>query len=543
MERKWWKEAVVYQVYLRSFYDSDGDGIGDLKGLISKLDYIKDLGADVIWLNPVYKSPNDDNGYDISDYYDIMDEFGTLTDWEELLKEVHQRGLKLIMDLVVNHTSDEHPWFIESRKSKNSRKRDYYIWKEAKNGKEPNNWKSIFQGPAWKWDENSQEYYLHLFSKKQPDLNWKNPEVRREIYAMMKWWLDKGIDGFRMDVINAIVKAENLPDVPSSGSIDLYFNRPGVHELLQEMNREVLSKYDIMTVGETPRVTPEEGLLYVAQDRKELNMIFQFQIHEMKKWDLMKFKEIQKNWYKALESKGWNSIYLNNHDQPRQVSRYGNDREYRVESAKMLATLLHTLQGTPYIYQGEEIGMTNVAFPSIECYDDIDTVNRYNEMVREGKDPEEALKLLQALSRDNARTPMQWNSSRNAGFTSGKPWLGINPNYTDINVEEAQNDKNSILHYYRKLTKLRKDNLTVVYGNYEPILEENDKIYAYLRCMDSDRLLIILNFSNEIALFELPEAIIYHEKELLISNYDADVLQGLESVKLKPYEARVYRLK
>lgn len=551
MERKWWKEAVVYQVYLRSFYDSDGDGIGDLRGLAGRLDYIKHLGADVIWLNPVYKSPNDDNGYDISDYYDVMDEFGTLADWEELLQGVHKRGMKLIMDLVVNHTSDEHPWFIESRSSKGSRKRDFYIWREGKNGKEPNNWESIFKGSAWEWDENTGEYYLHLFSKKQPDLNWKNPEVRREVFTMMKWWLDKGIDGFRMDVINAIAKAEGLPDAPREAGdsrayvsgIDMYFNQHGAHELIREMNREVLSKYDIMTVGETARVTPEEGILYVDEDRNELNMVFHFQIHEMEKWDLIRFKEIQKKWYEALKGKGWNSLYLNNHDQPRQVSRYGNDGRYRVESAKMLGTLLHTLQGTPYIYQGEEIGMTNIAFPSIEHYDDIDTINRYKEMVRDGRNPEEALRLLQPLSRDNARTPMQWSSEKNAGFTIGEPWLGINPNYKEINVLEALRDESSILNYYRKLISLRKENLTIVYGNYVPILEEDSKIYAYFRCLDEDRLLVILNFSSETPVFQLPEDISYSDKELLISNYNVFKAQQLDNLRLRPYEARVYRLK
>jgi len=551
MERKWWKEAVVYQVYLRSFYDSDGDGIGDLRGLISKLDYIKELGADVIWLNPVYKSPNDDNGYDISDYYDIMDEFGSLDDWEELLKEMHKRGLKLTMDLVVNHTSDEHPWFVESRSSKSSPKRDYYIWKQMKDGKEPNNWESIFKGSVWEWDENSKEYYLHLFSRKQPDLNWQNPEVRREIYKMMKWWLDKGIDGFRMDVINAVAKAESLPDAPREegdmrpyiSGMDMYFNQNGVHEIIQEMNREVLSNYDIMTVGETSRVTPEEGLLYVDQARNELNMVFHFQIHEMETWDLIKFKEIQKNWYEVLEGKGWNSIYLNNHDQPRQVSRYGNDSKYRVESAKMLGTLLHTLQGTPYIYQGEEIGMTNIEFPSIEYYNDIDTINRYNELVMDGKNAKEALKHIQPLSRDNARTPMQWNNEKSAGFTAGIPWLGVNPNHKEINVIEALKDNSSVLQYYKKLIRLRKENLTIVYGNYIPILEDHNNIYAYLRCLDDDRLLIILNFCSDNAAFELPESITYKDKELLIANYGLDETQELESLNLRPYESRVYRLK
>lgn len=551
MERKWWKEAVVYQVYLRSFYDSDGDGIGDIRGLISKLDYIRELGADVVWLNPVYKSPNDDNGYDISDYYDIMDEFGTLADWELLLQELHARGIKLVMDLVVNHTSDEHPWFIEARSSRDSEKRDYYIWREARDGKEPNNWESIFKGSVWEWDEGTQEYYLHLFSRKQPDLNWENPEVRQEVYRMMKWWLDKGIDGFRMDVINAIAKAEGLPDgeraegddKPYVSCTDMYFNQPGVHEFIQEMNREVLCKYDIMTVGEMARVTPEEGLLYVDRDRSELNMIFQFQIHEMGEWDLIKFKEIQNNWYKALEGKGWNSLYLNNHDQPRMVSRYGDDGKYRVESAEMLGTLLHTLQGTPYIYQGEEIGMTNVAFPSIECYNDIDTVNRYKEMVAGGGDPQKVLEFLRPQSRDNARTPMQWDRSAGAGFTTGRPWLEVNPNYRDINVDQAQKDENSILNYYKKLIRLRKENLVIVYGDYVPLLEQDRNIYAYLRCLQEEKLLVLLNFSNNTVKCELPDKIKYMDKELLISNYAEAAVHGQEDMKLRPYEAMVCRLK
>jgi oligo-1,6-glucosidase len=560
MERKWWKEAVVYQIYPRSFYDSNGDGIGDLRGIISKLDYIKDLGVDVIWLNPVYKSPNDDNGYDISDYYNIMDEFGTLADWEELLEEMHKRGLKLIMDLVVNHTSDEHSWFIESRSSKDNEKRDYYIWRKGKDGKEPNNWRSCFSPSAWEYDEKTGEYYLHLFSKKQPDLNWENPNVRKEVYDMMTWWLDKGIDGFRMDVINMISKVEELPDAPRKNNDpyqdggQYYLNGPRVHEFLQEMNKTVLSKYDIMTVGETPGVTPEEALLYVGDDREELNMVFQFELMDIDagedgKWDvvpwkLTDFKRIMTKWQKELHNKGWNSLYLNNHDQPRMVSRFGNDTVYRTESAKMLATMLHTLQGTPYIYQGEEIGMTNVKFDSIDEYKDIETLNYYNEtVVKRNADVQKILNAIYIKGRDNARTPMQWNNEENAGFTTGTPWIKVNPNYKEINVKQAQEDPNSILHYYKKLIQLRKQNLTIVYGNYVQILEEHPEIYSYLRCLDDDRLLVILNFSGEMPVFNLPEEIICKDKELLISNYDVDVKEELKGLKLRPYEARVYRLK
>ncbi|MDK2811370.1 MAG: oligo,6-glucosidase [Petroclostridium sp.] len=560
MERKWWKEAVVYQIYPRSFYDSNGDGIGDLRGIISKLDYIKDLGVDVIWLNPVYKSPNDDNGYDISDYYNIMDEFGTIADWEELLEEMHKRGLKLIMDLVVNHTSDEHSWFIESRSSKDNEKRDYYIWRKGKDGKEPNNWRSCFSPSAWEYDEKTGEYYLHLFSKKQPDLNWENPNVRKEVYDMMTWWLDKGIDGFRMDVINMISKVEGLPDAPRKNNDpyqdggQYYLNGPRVHEFLQEMNKTVLSKYDIMTVGETPGVTPEEALLYVGDDREELNMVFQFELMDIDagedgKWDvvpwkLTDFKRIMTKWQKELHNKGWNSLYLNNHDQPRMVSRFGNDTVYRTESAKMLATMLHTLQGTPYIYQGEEIGMTNVKFDSIDEYKDIETLNYYNEtVVKRNADVQKILNAIYIKGRDNARTPMQWNNEENAGFTTGTPWIKVNPNYKEINVKQAQEDPNSILHYYKKLIQLRKQNLTIVYGNYVQILEEHPEIYSYLRCLDDDRLLVILNFSGEMPVFNLPEEIICKDKELLISNYDVDVKEELKGLKLRPYEARVYRLK
>jgi oligo-1,6-glucosidase len=560
LERAWWKEAVVYQIYPRSFYDSNGDGIGDIRGIIAKLDYLKELGVDVVWLSPVYKSPNDDNGYDISDYREIMDEFGTMEDWEEMLEEMHKRGIKLVMDLVVNHTSDEHPWFIESRKSKDNPYRDYYIWRPGKDGKEPNNWESNFGGSAWEYDETTGEYYLHLFSKKQPDLNWENPKVRREVYDMMKFWLDKGIDGFRMDVINMISKVPELPDgEPKRGKKyasgkRYYMNGPRVHEFLQEMNREVLSKYDIMTVGETPGVTPKEGILYTDPSRHELNMVFQFE-HvgldsgpggkwDIRPWSLADLKKTMTKWQKELEGKGWNSLYLNNHDQPRAVSRFGDDGKYRVESAKMLATFLHMMQGTPYIYQGEEIGMTNVRFPSIEYYRDIETLNMYKERVEEyGEDPQKVMEKIYYKGRDNARTPMQWDDSENAGFTTGTPWIPVNPNYKEINVKAALADPKSVFHYYKKLIQLRKQHDIIVYGTYDLILEDDPYIYAYIRTLGNEKLIVITNFSKKTPVFRFPDDITYKTKELLISNYDVDETEELKEIRLRPWEARVYKIR
>lgn len=562
MEKKWWKEAVVYQIYPRSFYDSNGDGIGDLRGIILKLDYLKMLGINVVWLSPVYKSPNDDNGYDISDYQDIMDEFGTMADWEELLEEMHKRGIRMVMDLVVNHTSDEHTWFIESRSSKDNSKRDYYIWREGKDGKEPNNWGSHFSPSAWEYDSETGEYYLHVFSRKQPDLNWANSKVREEVYDMMTWWLDEGIDGFRMDVINAISKPQDLPDSPKKATSPegyvfdsgMYMNHPGVHTYLKEMNERVLRKYDIMTVGETGGVTPEIAALYVGEDRNELNMVFQFELMDLDsgpegKWDiahwkLTEIKKIMSKWQTELYGRGWNSLYLNNHDQPRAVSRFGDDKEYRTESAKMLATMIHTLQGTPYIYQGEEIGMTNVKFDSLEDYRDIETFNFYNEyVIKGGGNASKAWEGIHAKSRDNARTPMQWDDAVNAGFTAGTPWIKVNPNYIDINVKKELDNENSIFNYYRKLISIRKDYPVIVYGKYKLILEENEQIYSYLRILGDERLLVILNFFKEEAVFNLPCGIDYKDKELLISNYQVDRSEGLKNMKLRPYEARVYRLR
>lgn len=558
MERKWWKEGVVYQIYPRSFYDSNGDGIGDLKGIIAKLDYLQQLGVTIIWLNPVYKSPNDDNGYDISDYRDIMDEFGTMADWEELMQGLHTRGIKLIMDLVVNHSSDEHPWFVEARKSKDNPYRDYYIWKKGKDDEEPNNWVSFFNGSAWKYDEVTEEYYLHLFTQKQPDLNWENPKVRQEVYDLMTFWLDKGIDGFRMDVINLISKVPGLPSVPHGRkgeyvwAQDYFANGPRVHEFLQEMHEKVLSRYDVMTVGETPFVTPEDGVLYTEEDRKEVNMIFQFEhmdvdhgpegIWDLKPWKLTDLKEITTKWQSELQGKGWNSQYLNNHDQPRQVSRFGNDSMYRVESAKMLATYLHTLQGTPYIYQGEEIGMTNVAFDTIEEYRDVATLNAYREAIKMGKTSQELMSLVHYQSRDNARTPMQWDISDHAGFTEGTPWISVNPNYKDINVEQALQDTNSIFYYYQRLLKLRKDELVLVYGEYTIILPEDESIYAYMRTLQDERVLVIMNFFQPEIEFTLPEHIDFARAQLLLSNYEINTDEGISEFTLRPYEARVYKL-
>ncbi len=554
MNKKWWKEGVVYQIYPRSFKDSNGDGIGDIRGIIEKLDYIKDLGANIIWLCPVYKSQNDDNGYDISDYRDIMEEFGTMTDFDELLNEMHKREIRLVMDLVVNHSSDENKWFFESRKSKDNPYRDYYIWREGKEGGPPNNWGSFFSGSAWKYNETTGEYFMHLFSEKQPDLNWENEKVRYEVYNMMKFWFDKGIDGFRMDVINLISKVPGFPD-GHKGERDLYgngfplaANGPRVHEYLQEMNREVLSRYDIMTVGETPGVDPETAKLYVNEDRKELNMLFQFELMDIdsgngkwdiRPWKLTNFKNIMYKWYEALKEQGWNSLFLNNHDQPRLVSRFGNDKEYRVESAKMLATFLHTWQGTPYIYQGEEIGMTNVRF-DISEYRDIEIINMFKEKTEQGVSKEELMKSIYAKGRDNARTPMQWDASENAGFTTGTPWLRVNPNYKEINTEKALRDKNSIFYYYQKLINLRKEHQVIVYGDINMLFEEDENIFAYTRRFENEGILVVLNFFDKEVEFTIPTEIEINNTKLLISNYEIHEL--MNNFVLKPYEARVYNI-
>ena len=548
----WWQRAVVYQVYPRSFYDSNGDGIGDLNGVREKLDYIRRLGVDVIWLNPIYKSPNDDNGYDISDYRAIMDEFGTMEDFDRLLAEAHEKGLRIVMDLVVNHSSDEHPWFIESRKSVDSPYRDYYIWREGKDGNPPNNWGASFRGSAWERCEETGMYYLHTFSKKQPDLNWENETVRREVYDLMRFWLDKGIDGFRMDVINYISKTPQMPDGPMMNRLYGNFrpyclNGPRVHEFLKEMNREVLSHYDIMTVGETPGVSVELAQRYTGPDEHELNMVFQF-AHmnldrgENGKWTLNRvpldgLRRVLSEWQTGLHGRGWNSLYLNNHDQPRMVSRFGDDstEALRSASAKMLGVLMHMMQGTPYVYQGEELGMTNVAFPDISDYRDIDTLNAWREMTGElGVSPEHMMACIHRRSRDNARTPMQWSDAPNAGFTTGTPWIGVNPNYETINAEAQENDPDSVLHFYRRLIALRKELPIITEGDYTLLLGDHPQIFAYVRSWQGQRLYAICSFSAKT--FDAPEILPYCGGRLLLGNYTPDG----DAQTLRPYEARVY---
>ncbi len=553
MEKKWWKESVVYQIYPRSFCDSNGDGIGDIKGITSKLDYLKELGVDVVWLSPVYQSPNDDNGYDISDYQAIMEEFGTMEDFDEMLAAMHERGLKLVMDLVVNHTSDEHRWFVESRKSADNPYRDYYIWRPAKDGKEPNNWGSCFSGPAWEYDPETEMYYLHLFSKKQPDLNWDNPVVRDEVFKMMNWWIDKGVDGFRMDVISLISKKPDLPDgvpgINGYASFNEPANGPHVHEYLQEMREKVLNRADTITVGECSGVTLEEAKKYARSDGKELNMVFQFEHMDVdadgdnkwsdKKMDLRDMKEILTRWQKGLEEIAWNSLFWENHDQPRSVSRFGNDGEYWEASAKMLATCLHMMQGTPYIYQGQELGMTNVPFETIEDFRDLDSINAYYELTEQGVfSKEEMMRFLRYKSRDNARTPFQWNEKENAGFTSGTPWIMVNPNYTEINAEEQTGRDDSILNYYKKLIRLRKENEIIVYGTYDLLLPDSKEIYAYTRTLGDKKLLVVCSFTAEETAFEMPEEFL--RGEVLIRNYDGNCGFGDNGrMTLKPYEAMV----
>lgn len=552
MEKKWWKESVVYQIYPKSFKDSNGDGIGDIKGIIEKLDYLKELGVNVLWISPMLESPQDDNGYDISDYRRIYEDYGTMEDYEEMLSEAHKRDIKVLMDLVVNHTSDEHNWFIESRKSKDNPYRDYYIWKDPVNGKEPNNWGGVFGGSAWEYDEKTQMYYLHLFSKKQPDLNWENEKVRREVYDMMTFWCEKGIDGFRMDVISMISKNQAFPDGEVKNGLYGDFNPycvhgPRIHEFLQEMNKEVLSRYDIMTVGETSGVTIEEAQKYAGEDRNELNMVFQFEHVEDAcgdhgKWTTAKFnfrdfKKTMIKWQEELQGKAWSSLFLGNHDQPRSVSRFGNDNPaYRETSAKMLATCLHMMQGTPYVYQGEELGMTNAYFDKLEDYRDIESINFFTELTEAGiMTPEYMMKCLMLRSRDNARTPMQWNDSAQGGFTSGEPWIRINSNYKEINAAQQLGDPASVFHYYQKLIRLRKEKEIIVYGSFEALCRDDDKIFAYTRKLDQKKLLTVCNFSNQDAEMEIPEE--FAGAQCLITNLGRTVFD--RNFVLRPYEAFV----
>lgn len=544
MKKTWWKEAVVYQVYWRSFNDSNGDGYGDIQGLIEKLDYIHDLGIDVVWLNPVYESPDKDNGYDISDYYRIMDKAGTMEDWKTLLDEVHKKGMKLIMDLVVNHTSNQHHWFIDSKASKDNLKRDWYIWKDPVNGGPPNNWRSYFAPSTWEYDETTGQYYFHSFAVEQPDLNWKNDDVRNEVYTMMKYWLDLGIDGFRMDVINLLAKIDGFPDSENPQKIDYLGNNPGIHEYLQEMNEKVLRDYNIMTVGEIPFVTPEDGLKYVGEDRNELDTLFHFEVaDDMPTWDMIQYKQIQKRWYEGLWGNGWNSQFLNNHDHTRQVTRYGNDDQYRIQSAKLLATMIHTLPGMPYVYQGEEIGMTGVRFHSIEDYNDIAMKNKYKEEVAKGRDPKEVFESLLLLSRDNSRTPMQWDDSPNAGFSDGKPWIKINPNFQEINVKNDLISPDSIYKYYQKLIRLRKENPVMVYGDYNDFTEGDKHIYGYTRSLDGTTWLIVLNHCDHENIWILPKQL-QGQKKIILSNYkDNNEATNKTELKLRPHEARIYSIK
>ncbi|PAE32510.1 glycoside hydrolase family 13 protein [Bacillus sp. 7884-1] len=555
--KDWWKKSVVYQIYPKSFNDSNGDGIGDIQGIIERLDYLKTLGVDVIWLSPIYDSPQEDNGYDIRNYQTIFNQYGTMEDFDQLLNEMHQRDMKLVMDLVVNHTSDEHQWFVESKISKDNPYRDYYIWRDGKeNGEPPTNWGSIFSGSAWQYDEETKQYYLHLFATKQPDLNWENPKLRSDIYDMMKFWLDKGIDGFRMDVINFISKDPSYPDgIVAEGQLygdsgPYFVNGPRIHEFLKEMNTEVISNYNVLTVGEMPGASPEDAMVYTDPENKELNMVFTFEHMNFDcvngdKWnlkpiDLVELKKNFEKWQTSLHEIGWNSLYWNNHDQPRIVSRFGNDQEYRVKSAKMLATCLHMMQGTPYIYQGEEIGMTNVHFETLEDYRDIELLNMYKEKLSLGWSHERIMEAIYTKGRDNARTPMQWDESENGGFTSGTPWIKVNPKYKEINAKAALEDSNSIYYYYQRLIQLRKDVDIITTGRFELVLANDPNIFAYKRIGENETLIILCNFSDQVVGVS-NEGIIESVKDasiVITNDEDKDSSRNV----LNPYEAVVYSL-
>lgn len=545
MNKNWWKEAVAYQVYPRSFNDTNNDGIGDLPGVIEKLDYLKDLGIDVIWLSPMYKSPNDDNGYDISDYQDIMDEFGTMEDFDRLLKGVHDRGMKLILDLVVNHTSDEHPWFIESKSSKENPKRDWYIWADPKDdGSEPNNWESIFNGSTWQFDETTNQYYFHLFSKKQPDLNWDNPEVRESVFNMMNWWFEKGIDGFRVDAITHIKKTFEAGDLPVpegkkyAPAFDVDMNQPGIHNWLQEMKDESLSQYDIMTVGEANGVTPDNAEEWVGEDKGKFNMIFQFEHLGLwstgdSQFDVKSYKEVLNRWQKRLEGIGWNALFIENHDQPRRVSTWGNDKDYWFESATSHAVVYFLQQGTPFIYQGQEIGMTNYPFESIETFNDVAVRNEYQIVKEQGGDVDQLLDKYRMENRDNSRTPMQWNDSTNGGFTEGKPWFPVNPNYRDINVAHQLEDEHSVLNFYKKLIQLKKSHEIYTYGQFDLIDAENENVFAYTRQLEGKTVVVAGNLTDKQSSLTLPFDI--EENAIKLHNYNSQ----LDSKSLKPFEAFV----
>ncbi|WP_304057341.1 glycoside hydrolase family 13 protein [Levilactobacillus namurensis] len=555
MSKKWWQNAVVYQVYPRSYQDSNGDGVGDLAGLTQRLPYIKRLGADVIWLNPIYQSPDKDNGYDISDYQAIQPVYGSMADFDQMLATAHQTGLKILMDLVVNHTSDQHKWFQESRQSKDNPYADYYIWRDPVDGHAPNNWGSYFSGGVWTYEPKRGQYYLHLFAPGQPDLNWENPKVRQEVWNLMRFWLDKGVDGFRMDVINLISKPAGLPDAPVApgaqygNSEPLVSDGPKLNDYLQEMNREVLSHYDVMTVGEMPGSTPEDAIQYTGLDANELNMVFQFEHvglsanpdERLGKWNdqpvqLTDLKRSLSRWQTALDGKGWNSLYWNNHDQPRAVSRFAtDDPQYRVRAAKMLGTTLHMLQGTPYVYEGEELGETNVHYTKLSDYEDLESLNAYHQNVEVDHlvDSQTMLKYLAHISRDNARTPMQWDATANAGFTTGKPWFALNPNYPQINAKSQVDDDQSVFNYYRQLIDLRHHSDLIVYGSYQALDPEDNQVFAYKRHYQGQTLLVISNFTAESVTRDYGQD---QASQRLIGNYADDA-----GTTLRPYETKVYQ--
>lgn len=550
--KHWWKEATVYQVYPRSFMDSNGDGMGDIQGVISKLDYLKDLGIDVIWICPIYKSPQDDNGYDISDYQDIHHEFGTMADFDQLLQETHRRGMKLIIDLVVNHTSDEHPWFIESRSSKGNAKRDWYIWRDPKSGKEPNNWESIFGGSAWKYDEKTQQYFMHIFSAKQPDLNWENKDMREAVYKMIRWWLDKGIDGFRIDAISHIRKEPGLADLPNPNGLEFvpsyakHMNVPGIQEYIKDLCQNTFVHYNIMTVGEANGVSAEGAEEWVGESQKKFNMVIQFEhvglwdTNPEKRIDLSKVKDVFNRWQKGLENRGWNALFVENHDVPRIVSKWGDTQKYWRESSTSIATMYFLMQGTPFIYQGQEIGMTNTTFEKAEDFNDVSAKNTFTIKRKQGISDAEIIKELTPASRDNARTPMQWNSSANAGFSTGTPWLKVNPNFKQINVQVQHEQKDSVLNYYRQLIRIRKADPIWVYGSYTPVLNEHEQIYAYTRTLDGKKALVIANMTGKEASYNFA-AIPLSSQDLVLSNYPVAQHEGVTSLTLKPFEARVYK--
>ncbi|SSH62681.1 glycoside hydrolase family 13 protein [Klebsiella quasipneumoniae] len=548
---RWWKEVVAYQIYPRSFKDTNGDGIGDLNGVVEKLDYLNELGIDLIWLCPIFKSPNDDNGYDISDYQAIMDEFGTMADFDRLLREVHARGMRLILDLVVNHTSDEHPWFLESRSSQDNPKRDWYIWRDGKSGKEPNNWESIFKESAWKWDAKSGQYFMHLFSSRQPDLNWDNQGVRHAVYEMIRWWLDKGIDGFRIDAISHMKKEAGLDDMPNQQqleyvpSLEKHLNVDGVLDYLDDICRNTFSHYDIMTVGEANGVSAEQADDWVAERHNRLNMLIQFE--HVKLWDndtkkpldLCALKAIFSRWQEQLHGVGWNALYVENHDIPRIISKWGDSERFWRESATSIAAMYFLMQGTPFIYQGQEIGMTNTSFSSLDDFNDVSAKNLYRKMKKEGFSDHTIIDLLSLTSRDNSRTPMQWDNSTNAGFSTAAPWIKVNPNYITINVRQQQEQPDSILNFYRRMIQLRKDEKVLVYGDYELLMAEDPQIYAYTRSLEGRHAVIICNMSASEAQYRQQDILLEHHN-LRLNNYQVPPHEPTSQLRLSPYETRVY---